>query len=96
MSDRFTSVSKPAAQKSSDLSQSLQHLRFILFFINETFATFLDPVVNPFTRQTFPTVSRKHFFMNILYIEFVCPQKTHNRTLLFGSMVIILTAETSL
>jgi spore maturation protein SpmA len=28
----------------------------------------LDPVVNPFTRQTLPTVNRKHFFVNILCI----------------------------
>jgi hypothetical protein len=33
------------------------------------------PAVNRFTRQTFPTVKRKHFFMNILCIESFCPQK---------------------
>jgi hypothetical protein len=32
------------------------------------------PVVNRFTRQTLPTVNRKHFFMNILCIESFCPQ----------------------
>jgi hypothetical protein len=45
----------------------------------------LDPVVNRFTRQTLPTVNRKHFFMNILCTESFCSQKTHNITLLFGS-----------
>jgi hypothetical protein len=30
---------------------------------------FCHPDVNHFTRQTFPTVNRKHFFMNILFIE---------------------------
>jgi hypothetical protein len=57
------------------------------------------PVVNRFTRQTLPTINRKHFFMNILCIESFCPQKTHKRTLLFGSIssntVAILTTETS-
>jgi hypothetical protein len=48
------------------LSQPLPHLRFNLSFISETFATFLDSVVNRFTRQTLPSVNRKHFFMNIL------------------------------
>jgi hypothetical protein len=47
-------------------SQPLPHLRFNLFLISETFATFLDPVVNRFMRQTLPTINRKHFFMNIL------------------------------
>jgi hypothetical protein len=42
------------------------------------------PVVNHFTRQRLPTVNRKYFFMIILCIESFCPQKTHNRTLLFG------------
>jgi hypothetical protein len=31
--------------------------------------------VNRFTRQTLPTVNRKHFFINILCIEPFCPQK---------------------
>jgi hypothetical protein len=55
-------------------------------------------VVNRFTRQTLSTINRKHFFMNILCSESFCPQKTHNRTLLFGSIisstVAILTTET--
>jgi hypothetical protein len=46
------------------------------------------PAVNRFTRQTLPTVNRKHFFMNSLWIESFCPQKTHNRTLLFGSILL--------
>jgi hypothetical protein len=43
-------------------------------------------VVNRYTLQTLPTVSTKHFFMNILCIESIFPQKTHNRKLLFGSI----------
>jgi hypothetical protein len=46
------------------------------------------PVVNRFTRQTLSTLNKKHFFMNILCIESLCPQKTHNRTLLFGSSLL--------
>jgi hypothetical protein len=46
------------------------------------------PAVNRFTRQTLPTANRKHFFTNILYIESLCPQKTHNRTLLFGNTLL--------
>jgi hypothetical protein len=46
------------------------------------------PIVNRFKRQTLPTVNRKHFFMNILCIESFCPQKTHSRTLLFGSSLL--------
>jgi hypothetical protein len=41
-------------------------------------------VLNRFTRQTLPTVNRKHFFLNILCIYSFCQQQTHNRTLLFG------------
>jgi hypothetical protein len=41
------------------------------------------PVVHRFTRQTLPTVNRKHFLMNILCTESFCPQKNaqHNATL---------------
>jgi hypothetical protein len=35
----------------------------------------LDPGVNRFMQQTLPTANRKHFFKNILCIEFSCPQK---------------------
>jgi hypothetical protein len=70
------------------LPEPLPYLRFNLFVISETFSTFLDLVVNSFTRQTLPTVNRKHFLMNILSIESFWPQKTHNRTLLFGSMLL--------
>jgi hypothetical protein len=70
------------------LFQLLPHLRFNLFVISETFAMFLDLVVNSFTRQTLPTVNRKHFLMNILCIESLCPQETHNRTLLFCSTLL--------
>jgi hypothetical protein len=57
------------------LSHPLPHLRFNPFVISEMFVTFLDPAVNRFTRQTLPTVNRKHFFMNILCTESFCPQK---------------------
>jgi hypothetical protein len=33
----------------------------------------LPPRWNRFTRQTLPTVNRRHFFMNILCVESVCP-----------------------
>jgi hypothetical protein len=39
-----------------------------------------------FKRQTLSIVNRKHFFMNILCTQSFCSQKTHNRTLLFGSI----------
>jgi hypothetical protein len=63
-------------------SQPLPHFRFNLFNISERFDTFIDPTVNRFTLQTFPTVNRKYFFMSIHYTGFFCPYKTHNRTLL--------------
>jgi hypothetical protein len=44
--------------------------------------------VNSFTRQILPTVSRKHLFMTVLYIESFCPRKTHNRTLLLSSTLL--------
>jgi hypothetical protein len=31
--------------------------------------------VKRYTRQTHPTVNSEHFFMNILCIEFFCPQQ---------------------
>jgi hypothetical protein len=42
------------------------------------------PAVNPFTRQTLPTVNNKILFVNIFSLN-VFPPKTHNRTLIFGS-----------
>jgi hypothetical protein len=44
--------------QSVDLSQLLSHLRFNLFVISETF---LDPVVNCFTRQTLPHRKQETF-----------------------------------
>jgi hypothetical protein len=83
LSLRFTSASKPATQKYFWLlSQPLPHLRFKLFVISETFATFLDPAVNRFTRQTLPTVNRKHFFMNILCTESFLSTKNAQTTAL--------------
>jgi hypothetical protein len=46
------------------------------------------PVVNRFTRQTLPTVNRRNLLINILCIESFCLQKAHNRTLLFGSILL--------
>jgi hypothetical protein len=48
----------------------------------------LHLVVNRFTRQTLPIVNRKYFCMNILFIGSFCPLKTHNRTLLFGNILL--------
>jgi hypothetical protein len=45
-------------------------------------------VMDRFTRQTLPTANKKHFFMNILWIESFCPQKTHIRMLLYGSILL--------
>jgi hypothetical protein len=73
LSHRSTSASQPAAQKSYWLlSQPLPHLRFNFFF---HLRNVCHAVVNRFTRQTLPTVNRKHFFMNVLSIESLCPQK---------------------
>jgi hypothetical protein len=55
-------------------SQPLRHQRNIC-----------HPVMNRFTRKILPILNRKHFFKNILCIESFFLQKTHNRTLLFGS-----------
>jgi hypothetical protein len=41
-------------------------------------------------RQTLPTINRKHFFMNIVYIKSFCPQKMHSRILLFGRILLKL------
>jgi hypothetical protein len=57
------------------LSQSFPHLRFIICGFQTSLKEFLNPVVNRFTRQTRPNVNKKHFFMNILCIESLCPQK---------------------
>jgi hypothetical protein len=58
------------------------------------------PVLNRFTRQTLPTVNRKHFFMNILCIgSFAHRKRTTERCSSVAyswSMVTILTTETSL
>jgi hypothetical protein len=48
----------------------------------------LPPRLNRFTEQKFSTINMKHLFMNILCIESFCPQKKHNRTLLFCSTIL--------
>jgi hypothetical protein len=71
------------------LPQPLTHLRFNLFDISETLVTLLHPVMNHFTRQSFPTVKREYLFMNILCSKSFFPQrKTQNRTLLFVSTLL--------
>jgi hypothetical protein len=88
LSHRFTSASKPAAQKSFDCC--LSHFRTwsaIICDFRTSWGEILDPAVNRFKRQTLSTVNRKHFFMNILCIEYFHPHKTHNRTLLFRSIL---------
>jgi hypothetical protein len=62
------------------LSQQLSYLRFNLFVISETF-------LDPFTRQTLPTVNRKLFFMNILCIECFCPQNAQKTLLLVSTLL---------
>jgi hypothetical protein len=42
---------------------------------------FCHPVVNRFTRQTLPTVNRKHFFMNIHCTECFCTHTNQNAAL---------------
>jgi hypothetical protein len=39
-------------------------------------------------RQTLPNINMKHFFMNIFYIESFWPQKKHNITFLFSSILL--------
>jgi hypothetical protein len=46
------------------------------------------PVVNRFMQQTLPNINRKHLFMNILCSESFWPQKTQNKTLLFGNTLL--------
>jgi hypothetical protein len=89
--------------------RNLQH-RNLLTVVSATFAppfqplrhqrNVYHPVVNRFTRQTLPTINRKHFFMNILCIESFWPQKhtTERRSSVVysSSKVAILTTETSL
>jgi hypothetical protein len=95
---RFNSASKSTAQKSSDCC--LSH-SFTSVSTSSSLRKYINQVLNRFTRQTLPTVNRKHFFIHILCIEPLCPEKrTHKRTLLFGSTplskVAILTIETGL
>jgi hypothetical protein len=70
----------------------LSHFRTwsgIMCVFRTSLRQFIDSIVNRFTRQTLPTVNRKHFFINTLCIESFCPQKkTHNRTLLLGGTLL--------
>jgi hypothetical protein len=69
------------------LSNPLLHPHFINCDFRTSLREFLDPVLNRFTRQTIPTLNRKHIFMSILCVESFCPQETHNRTLFFGRIL---------
>jgi hypothetical protein len=70
------------------LSQPLPHLRFIICDFRTFLREFFDPVVNRFTRQTLPTINRKHFLWTSFALSpFVHKKKTHNRTLLFVSIL---------
>jgi hypothetical protein len=75
LSHRFTIASKPVTLKYFCLlCQPLPHLRFIMCDFRTSLREFPDPVVNPFTLQTLPTVNMKHFFIRILCIESFIPQ----------------------
>jgi hypothetical protein len=56
----------------------------VIYVFRKSLREFLDPVVNRFTRQTFSTVNKEHFIMNILCIESFA-HRSANKTLLFGS-----------
>jgi hypothetical protein len=81
-------------------SQPLPHLIGHHLRHSNVLERIYDPTVNSFTRQTLPTVNRKHFFMNILCIAPVCPQKSATKfcfSVVYSSnTVAILTTETSL
>jgi hypothetical protein len=54
-------------------SQPLSHYVGITCDFRTFLRGFLDPAVKRLTRQTLPTVNRKHFFMNVLCNESFCP-----------------------
>jgi hypothetical protein len=49
----------------------------IIYHFRTSLREFLDPVVKRFTRQTLPTVNRKHFFITILCIESTFKHRRH-------------------
>jgi hypothetical protein len=85
LSHRFTSDSKPAVYKffGCCLCHFCTWLGTICHF-QSSLREFLDPDVNRFTRQTLPTANKKHLWTSF---ALSCTQKTHNRTLLFGSTI---------
>jgi hypothetical protein len=75
LSHRFTSASE---QQSFYCCLSLLRVRSgIICYFWTSLTEFLDPVVNRFTRQTLPNENRKHFFIDISYIESLCPQRAN-------------------
>jgi hypothetical protein len=86
LSRRFTSMMQPAEQNSFEYH--LSHFRNPVSTSSSSAKRFPPSCEPCFTRPTFPTVKRKHLFMNILCIESFCPQNTHNKTLLFGRTLL--------
>jgi hypothetical protein len=72
--------------------------RNLLTVVSATFAPPFQPFrqqrnvfhqgLNRFTLETLPAINRKHVFMNTICCESFSPQKTHKRTLLFGSILL--------
>jgi hypothetical protein len=100
LSHRFTSVSKPAAQKSFNCW--LGHFRTwsgIICYFRTSLREFLDPVVNRFTRQTLPTVNRNiSLWISYTLSPFAHKKRTTERcsSVVHSSTVAILTTKTSL
>jgi hypothetical protein len=103
LSYRFTSESKPAAEKSFDCC-CLSHFRTwsgMICVFRLSLREFLYPVMNCFMRQTLATVTRKHLFMNILCTKSFLPTKKRTKercssVVYSSSTVAILTTETRL
>jgi hypothetical protein len=90
LSHHFTSTSKPVFWL---LSQPLPYFRLNFFVISEISATFLNAVLKRFTRQTLPTVNRKHFFMNVFALSYFAHKKCCFSVGCSSSMVAILTTK---
>jgi hypothetical protein len=71
-------IALPVRRKSQwSFGRCLSHFRTwsgIICDIRTSLVECIDLVENRFTRQTLLTVNRKHFCMNMLCIEFFCPQ----------------------
>jgi hypothetical protein len=82
-SSQLESTLSPAAQLLLSQSQHGDlvghHLRLSHIF---------ERISRPTYEQTLPTVIGEHYFMNILCIGSLSPQKTHTRKLFFGSILL--------